>query len=193
VLYVTDRGYVDYGLYQAIHDAGSLFVARLEGHCVGRVTDRRPLTRDDLRAGVVADEWVEVGSRATEGALTARVRRITIKGGGGRGDVVLLTNSPDPDATTVALVYRWRWQAEPFFRWFKCVPGCGGHWASRSEAGLTIRVYAALLASMLLNLWTGARPNKATFQMICLYFQGWAPEAELTRYIEAARTTAQGP
>ena len=184
---------MDYSLYQAIHDAGGLFVARLKSHCACRVLDRRLLTREEVRAGVVADEWVEVGSAATAGALTARVRRVTVKGKGGKGDVVLLTNSAELDAGAVALVYRWRWQVELFFRWFKCVPGCGGHWVSRSETGLTMQVYVALLASMLLNLWTGARPNKATFQMVCLYFQGWASQQELTRHIDAIRPTAQAP
>ena len=140
--------------------------------------DRRLLTAEDKRAGVVSDEWVEVGSAPTAGRLTARVRRVTVRLPDGK-PLVLLTNSPDLDARTVALVYRWRWQVELFFKWFKCVLGCGGHWASRSESGLTIQVYVALLASMLLNLWTGVRPNKATFQMICLYFQGWASEQEL--------------
>jgi hypothetical protein len=192
VLYVLDRGYVDYSLYQAIHDAGSLFVARLKGHCACRVLERRLLTSADIRAGVVSDEWVEVGSAATAGQLTARVRRVTVRGTDGK-EVVLLTNSEDLDAQTIALIYRWRWQVELFFKWFKCVLGCGGHWASRSQSGLTIQVYVALLASMLLNLWTGVRPNKATFQMICLYFQGWASEAELTRHIRQAQAKARGP
>jgi hypothetical protein len=193
VLYVMDRGYVDYALYQAIHDAGSLFVARLKGHCACEVLDKRLLSRDDIRAGVVSDEWVRVGSGATEGELTAGVRRITVKAGDGKADVVLLTNGAGLDARTVALIYRWRWQVELFFRWLKCVLGCGGYWASRSENGLTLQVYVALLASMLLNLWTGTRPGKAAFQMICLYFQGWASEQELARHIESARPKARAP
>ena len=196
VLYVMDRGYVDYGLYQAIHDAGSLFVARLKGHCAYRVLGDRLRTAADVRAGVVADQWVDVGSAATAGTLTARVRRLVVRPRGapadGSKDVVLLTNTDLP-AETIALIYRWRWQVELFFKWLKCVLGCGGHWVSRSETGLTLQVYVALLASMLLNLWTGARPNKATFQLVCLYFQGWASEAELARHIEAIRPTAQGP
>jgi hypothetical protein len=197
VLYVMDRGYVDYSLYQAVHDAGSLFVARLKAHCACRVVGDRLRTAADIRAGVIADQWVEVGSAATDGKLTARVRRLVVRPKGapadGSKDVVLLTNSTDLPAEAVALIYRWRWQVELFFKWLKCVLGCGGHWVSRSESGLTIQVYVALLASMLLNLWTGARPSKATFQMVCLYFQGWASEAELAHHIDAIRPTAQGP
>lgn len=184
VLYVMDRGYVDYPLYQAIHDAGSLFVARLKGHCVCRVVADRLKTRADIKAGVISDQEVTVGSSATAGQLTCRVRKIVVRGSDGK-ELILLTNSFDLAAEQVALIYRLRWQVELFFRWFKCILGCT-HWLSRSASGLTIQVYVAILASMLLSLWTGGRkPNKATWQMICLWLQGWASDAELARHIAA--------
>lgn len=187
VLYVMDRGYVDYPLYQAIHDAGSLFVARLKNQCVCKVVSNRLKSKADIKAGVIADQEVIVGSQATAGELTCFVRKIVIRSEGGK-ELILLTNSDLP-AEQIALIYRLRWQVELFFRWFKCVLGCT-HWLSRSENGLTIQVYVALLASMLLSLWTGRKPNKADWQMICLHLQGWASEQELTRHLKRAKTHA---
>ena len=48
---------------------------------------------------------------------------------------------------------------------------------------MTIQVYLALIASLLIVQWTGHKPNKRTFEMLCLYFQGWASETELIAHL----------
>jgi len=75
------------------------------------------------------------------------------------------------------------WQIELFFRWFKCVLG-RRHLLSESQAGLTVQVYVALIANLLLTLWTGKKPTKRTFEMFCLFFMGWASEEELQKHLE---------
>lgn len=181
-LYVTDRGYIDYGLYQAIHEAGSFFVARLKDNSTYQVLEDRPLSKADRAAEVLNDQEVRMGSAFTEGQLTASVRRVMIRDKNGK-EVILLTNTDLP-AELVGLLYRYRWQVELFFRWFKCILGCR-NWLSLSPTGLTVQVYVALLASMLVSLWTGRKPSRATFRVLCLYFQGWVRDEELTAHIEA--------
>jgi len=51
-----------------------------------------------------------------------------------------------------------------------------------------LQVYVPVLASLLVSLWTGRKPTRRTFEMICLYFQGWATAEELTRHIESLKT-----
>jgi IS4 transposase len=89
----------------------------------------------------------------------------------------------DLPAETIALIYRYRWQIELFFRWFKCVLGCR-HLMAHSVNGLTIQVYCALIASLLITLWTGRKPTKRTFEMLCFYFMGWATDREVATHIE---------
>ena len=184
-LYVVDRGYIDYSLYQAIHDGGSFFVARLKGNSTYQVLREQPLSPQDRAAGVVCDQAVRIGSEFTEGDLTAPVRRLVIPDEDGK-EVLLLTNTDLP-AEIVGLIYRYRWQVELFFRWFKCILGCT-HWLSTTQTGLTLQVYVAILASLLISLWTGRKPTKRTFEMICLYFQGWAKAEELAAHIESLKT-----
>jgi hypothetical protein len=71
---------------------------------------------------------------------------------------------------------------ELFFRWFKCILGCQ-HLLSTCQNGVKIQVYLALIASLLVVQWTGHKPTKRTFEMLCLYFQGWASERELVAHI----------
>lgn len=184
MLYLLDRGYIDYGLFQGIHDGGSFFVARIKDNCSYQVIKDRPLTKADRAAGVLADQQVTMGSAFTEGVLTAPVRRIVIDAGEGR-TLILLTNS-EMSAELVAQMYRYRWQVELFFRWFKCVLGCR-NWLSLSPSGLTLQVYTALLASILLALWTGLRPSRSALRVIGLYFQGWVRDEELIAHLQKLR------
>ena len=48
--------------------------------------------------------------------------------------------------------------------------------------------------SMLINLWTGRKPTKRTFEMLCNYFSGIASEAELLAHLQKrkAKDEAQG-
>jgi IS4 transposase len=76
---------------------------------------------------------------------------------------------------------------ERFFRWFKCILGCR-HLLSTSPRGVEIQVYLALIASLLISLWTGRKPMKRTFELLCLYFSGWASEEELIAHLEKLKT-----
>lgn len=90
----------------------------------------------------------------------------------GRPEVLpLATDRLDVEADLVALGYRFRWSVELFFRWFKCVLGRRSLLA-QSQNGLTIQVYVAMIASLLLSLWVGKKPTKRTYEMFCLYFSG---------------------
>ena len=180
VLYVVDRGYTDYSMFQEIHTMGSFFVARVKDNTSYDVMTSRPLTADDRVAGVLSDEEVVVGSSFTKGHLQTPVRLVRIRHED--KELWLLSNEMSVSAETIGTLYRCRWQVELFFRWFKCVLGCS-HWTSRSESGVTIQVYAALIASLLISLWTGRRPTKRTYEVICFYFSGWATEADLMRHI----------
>ena len=40
-------------------------------------------------------------------------------------------------------------------------------------------MYLALIASLVISLWTGHPPTKRTFEMVCHYVSGWATGAEL--------------
>lgn len=53
-----------------------------------------------------------------------------------------------------------------------------------SLAGMTIQVYLALIASLLITLWSGRKATKRTFEMFCWYFAGWASAEELQRQID---------
>jgi IS4 transposase len=76
----------------------------------------------------------------------------------------LATSLMEIDADLVGEIYRSRWQVELFFRWMKCILGCQ-HLISEKSNGVAIQVYGALIASVLIALWTGKRPNKRIYEL----------------------------
>lgn len=187
-LYVIDRGYAEYELFQEILDAQSGFIGRIRDNAVWEVIEERPVSAAARAAGVRRDLVVWLGCAQKRGALKQPVRVVEVDTGKtdaeGNPEVLLLaTNRLDLDAELVALGYRFRWHIELFFRWLKCILGCR-HLLSTCPNGVRIQVYLAIIASLLISLWTGRKPTKRTFEMICHYFSGWASLDELLAHIE---------
>ena len=190
-LYVIDRGYAEYQLFQDIIDADSSFIGRIRDDASYRVVEERPLSEDARRAGVMWDRVVWLGGPQSGQVFQQTLRIVAVATGktdrNGQPEVLLLaSNCMDLDAAWIALGYKFRWTVELFFRWFKCILRCT-HWLSTTQTGLTLQVYVAVLASLLISLWTGRKPTKRTFEMICLYFQGWAKAEELAAHIESLK------
>jgi len=205
-LYLLDRGYRDYAFFQQIIDAQSSFVARLQGNADYAVVETRPLSAAARKAGVESDQVVWLGGTKTGQSLQQHVRLIkvhvqnppphSLKPRGARVngkakcirtraqeyDMWLVTDRLDLSAEIIALLYRYRWQVELFFRWFKCVLGCK-HLLAQSQNGIRIELYAALIASLLIVLWTGRKPTKRTLEMLQFHLQGWASAEEVEAHI----------
>jgi hypothetical protein len=186
-LYVIDRGYASFELFRAILDAGSSFVARVKDQTVFTVQDERPIAAEAKALGIVRDVVIKkLGTAHHKDYLRQPVRLVVVERirRDGTPEVLwLVTDRLDLDADLVALAYKYRWTVELFFRWFKCVLGCR-HLLSTCQNGVTIQAYVALIASLVITLWTGRKPTKRTFEMLQYYLLGWASEAELQRHLE---------
>jgi len=192
--YVIDRGYEKFQLFQDIVDAGSSFVGSVRGQMTWTVRHERQLSDEARQAGVVFDAEVNLGGQKAAGVLTQPYRVVILERSSARpGEdtrLVLVTNRLDLDAELIALAYRYRWQIELFFRWLKCILGCK-HLLSTSQNGVALQVYTALIASLLITLWTGRKPTKRTYEMLCFYFQGWASLDELTAHLNSLKALDQ--
>ena len=194
-LYVVDRGYASFELFGKILGARSSFVARVKESTVFTVKEERTVSAQAKAAGVVRDVVIaKLGTSHHKDYLRRPVRLVIVKRtkpDGAIDELWLVTDRLDLDADLVALAYKYRWTVELFFRWFKCVLGCR-HLLSTCRNGVTIQVYVALMASLLITLWTGRKANKRTFEMIQFYLIGWASEAELQRHLDRLASAKTG-
>ena len=186
-LYVVDRGYASFELFRAILDAESSFVGRVKDNTAFTMERERSLSAEAKAAGVIRDvEIKKLGTAHHKDVLRQPVRLVVVertKSDGKKEALWLITDRLDLDAELVALAYKYRWTVELFFRWFKCILGCR-HLLSTCRNGVTIQIYVALIASLLMTLWTGRKPTKRTFEMLQYYLIGWATEEELRRHLD---------
>jgi hypothetical protein len=186
--YVGDRYFAeDYQLFADLEKKGCRFILRLRAESVVTVEEELPRTETDRAARITGDAWARLGHRAS--ARTARLRVVTIQSATA-GTLRLVTNLPPRElsAAEVGAMYRRRWQVEGFFRWLKCVLGCR-HWLAESERGVTMQLYLALIAGLMLHLVLGRRPNKRLMEQLRFYLLGWATAEELAAATVAALKT----
>lgn len=194
-VYVKDRGYACFRLFQAIIDIGSHFVCRIRDNSVYQLVEDRALSAEAKAAGIVSDQivWLGCPDKRAELKQPLRIVRIactphrkrakTARGGPEQGEFLLIaTDMLDLPAEVIALIYRFRWTVEIFFRFFKHVLGCR-HLLSHRAKGIEIQVLMAILLCLLITLWTGRKPTLRTVEMIRFYFAGWADEDELEAHI----------
>jgi hypothetical protein len=193
-IYVMDRGYAKYSLLQEILDVKSSFVCRIRDNAVFQEIQNNPLSQKAQSQGILFDKIVTLGDKTSHTKLTP-IRLIavkctpniklhhTVRGGPEQGEQLwIATDRFDLDAETITTIYQRRWTVEIFFRFFKHVLGCR-HLLSYCENGIELQVYAAIIACMLISLWTGRKPTLRTYEMICWYFSGMASEKELLAHI----------
>jgi hypothetical protein len=197
--YVMDRGFVDLSLYQTILDKGSSFLCFVRHTLVTRALDNREISAAARAAGVTSDQRVEVGSEPHRDKLRQPLRLIRARvllqpphnlnvkrrPQGEFIELVLLTDRFDVPAEDLVLLYKYRWHIEIFFRWLKCTLGCK-HLLSHCQNGFELQFYVALIAGLLITLYTGKKPNKAVFEAIQLYLAGWISEDELLAKLNKA-------
>jgi len=207
-LYVMDRGYAKFALFNAIVAAQSSYVCRLRDNSAYEVVESRALTAADRAAGVLSDQIVSIGqSGKASSRPDHQIRLVCVKcsphtsrgkykgtstGPDSDGVLRIATNLLDVPAEIIALIYSQRWAIEIFFRFFKHLLGCR-HLLSHSQNGIEIQTYCAIIACLLISLWTGRKPTRRTYEMICFYFCGLASEDELLAHLAKLKRHDEAP
>jgi hypothetical protein len=180
--FVGDRYFgEDYRLLTKLKLKGCAYVVRLREQAIINVEQELAVTEADRKAGVVRQVWARLG--ATWRTLSVPLRVVWVKAEG--RELILITNlsAEELPAELVSVLYRKRWQVELFFRWIKCILGCR-HWLAESPQGVAIQIYLALIAALLLQLYTGQRPTRRMMELIQFYLLGVATLSDLTAGLE---------
>jgi len=184
--FVADRYYGEsYKMFQELEDKGVAFVVRLRDEAVLEVVEELQLSEADRQAKVIGAAWVRLGDKSRRAKGLVRVVWVQTP-----EEVLRLVTNLDChelSAGEVALLYKQRWQIEMFFHWIKCILKCR-HWLAESPEGVAIEIYLALIAALLLQLYTGQAPNKRMMELIQLYMLGVATLDELWAGVERERT-----
>jgi hypothetical protein len=197
-LYVKDRGYAKFKLFNDIVAANSSYVCRIRDNSAPQTIEDKPLTDADRAANVLSDQIVLLGQSGkavdrpnhTMRLVIVKIKPHVSKGkyaGGSTGVdsdgfLRIATNLLDVPAEIIALLYAYRWTIEIFFRQFKHLLGCR-HLLSHNQNGIEIQTYCAIIACLVIALWTGRKPTKRTHEMVCFHMMGWATTDEVEAHL----------
>ena len=115
-IYVMDRGYLDFERLYALHQAPAFFVTRSKSNTDLRRLYSNPVDKD---SGVRCDQIVVLGGFYTHQSYPDKLRRIKFYDTQRDKRLTFLTNQFTLPASTIADLYRCRWQVELFFKWIK--------------------------------------------------------------------------
>jgi len=173
---VGDRYYgLEYGLFEEMRQLGVSFVIRIRNKPRMEIIEELPLTDEDRAAGVTWQGMVKLGDKWQ--GEPVRVVKVAVD-----GKELLLATDLDIEAELIALIYRYRWQIELFFKWMKSILG-NRHLMAESSEGVAIQTYCALIAALMLQLFTGKRPTKRAMEMIRFYMMGQADLEEIVKLL----------
>jgi hypothetical protein len=142
---VMDRGYVDYGWWEQLTKQGVYFVTRLKKDILwDEVESRKP----PQNCNVIRDQIIRIRPSA-QNKMETKFRIVTILDTEGK-ELSFLTNHVELGATTIAKIYKDRWQIEIFFKCLKQLARVKTFVGTSANA-LKTQIWAALIAVLILK------------------------------------------
>jgi hypothetical protein len=146
---VFDMAYIDYAWLAHLQRTGVTFVTRCRANTAYHVTATRPVP---TRGGVLTDEEIALDGPRVRHKYPADLplRRLSVQVADRDEPLVFLTNHVGWGSTTIARIYKDRWQIELFFRALKQNLRVKT-FVGTSRNALHIQIWTALIALLLLK------------------------------------------
>jgi len=113
---VYDRGYVDYSFFQKCTDNDVYFVTRQKKNAKYDVVQEHKIPQ---RRNILSDQTIKVSGYYSVKKCASLLRRIVVWDAAKKKEIVLWTNHFKFGASTIAAIYKERWQIEIFFKTIK--------------------------------------------------------------------------
>jgi hypothetical protein len=142
-----DRGYNDYNLFGDWTERRIWFVTRLKENAVYEVIENLPVPQN---RNILSDQIIRLTGANAEDKCPYPLRRVVVWDPDQNREIELLTNNMDFGATTIAAIYKDRWQIELFFKALKQNLKVKT-FVGTSENALRIQIWTALIAILILK------------------------------------------
>jgi hypothetical protein len=142
-----DRGYNDYGLFGKWTAEEIYFVTRLKEHAAYEVVEECAIPKD---RNIRSDQLIRFTGAQAQKDCPCLLRRVVVWDVVNQREIELLTNLIAFGATTIAAIYKDRWEIELFFKALKQNLKVKS-FVGTSENALRIQIWTALIAILLLK------------------------------------------
>ena len=147
--YIFDRGYFDLARLFRIHLCGAFFVIREKGKPEFEILDGECMLNGEN--GVLLDQTIRFTGKRNAGNYPAVLRRIVYYAADLGRSFVYYTYNFYLAAKDIALLYRYRWQVELFFKWIKQHLRVKRFWGD-SENGVRVQIHVAIITYCLVAI-----------------------------------------
>jgi len=114
--YVMDKGYLDFGRFYRIHQAGGFFVVRAKSNTSYYRLYSHPT---DKTTGVKFDQTIKLKTPKSSREYPEKLRLVKYHDQELKKTFLFLTNNFEVEAHVVAALYKNHWKVELFFKWIK--------------------------------------------------------------------------
>lgn len=150
-----DRAYNDYLTFGEMTERNIWFVTRIKSNALYRVEETREVPQN---SNIISDEVIELTS--AKGKLCGYyLRRVVVNDVENNRTIELLCNNLKFGATTIASMYKQRWQVELFFKQIKQNLKIKS-FVGTSENAVKTQIYCALCAIVLMNYLKSVSDSK---------------------------------
>ena len=147
--YVFDRGYFDLARLYRIHVFGAFFIIREKGKPDYEIVDGESIL--DGTDNVLKDQSIRFTKKENKEKYPGVIRRIVYYAAELHRSFVYYTNNFDLKAKEIALLYKYRWQVELFFKWIKQHLQVKRFWGE-SENAVRIQIHIAIITYCLIAI-----------------------------------------
>lgn len=139
--YVFDRGYIDFKRLYTLHQKEAFFVIRAKKNLKFR---RIYSNKCDKDKGVRCDQTIKLTGVFVSKWYPEKLRRVKYYDEETKITFVFFTNNFELSALEIALIYKYRWQVELFFKWLKQHLKVKKFWGV-SENAVKIQIFSAII------------------------------------------------
>jgi hypothetical protein len=161
-LVVFDKGYNDYHAFNRFTAEGVSWVTRLHQHLVYRTLENNLVTESQRKKGVISDQLILLGVDYKPGKPKVKARLITFTDPQSGKVFEFLTNNFTLMPATISAIYKKRWQIELLFKRIKHNYPLK-YFLGDSENAITIQIWCALIADLLLKIIKKGSKAKCSF------------------------------
>lgn len=147
--YIFDRAYMATEHLFQIEMSEAYFVVREKSKILYKVLEDKHCSNRDT--GVMADQIIVFTGSKTKKQYPRELRRVVFYDSENNRTLVLYTNNFEVSAEQIALLYKYRWRVELFFKWMKQHLRIKEFYGT-SENAVQIQIYAALTAYCLVAI-----------------------------------------
>jgi hypothetical protein len=143
-----DRGYLDYNWLYSLHEKGTTFIIRSKANMKYDIAGQHK--KPNKSRGIMSDSVIELSNFYQSESYPDQLRLIRFYDKDENKELEFVTNNFTLAASTIASLYKGRWEIETFFKWIK------QHlriktFLGTSENAVMIQVWVAMILYILLS------------------------------------------